>query len=175
MSSLARIAALHGLCFLLWACAPALDWRDVRPQGSGLTLLFPCKPSAQERRVVLAGQPVRLALHVCSAAGQTWGLALADLGDPGLVGQALADLQRSAAANIGAAPQPLQALTVAGATPHAASVRARLNGRLPDGEPVRMQVAVFTRGTVVYQASALGTALQDEPAEVFLASVRFQP
>ena len=71
---------------LLAACAPALDWRDVRLEGSGVLLLFPCKPDSQTRTLSLAGASVRLSLHACSAAGSTWALAVADLGDPARVG-----------------------------------------------------------------------------------------
>jgi hypothetical protein len=163
-------------CLVLAACSPALDWREVRPEGSGAVLLFPCRPVAQERRLPLAGQPVQLKLLACSAGGQTWGLAQADLGDPALLGLALAQLRAAAAANIGAtaAGSPL-ALQVPGATPHDGSARVRLAGRLPGGAAAQMQVAVFTRGTQVYQATALGEALGEEAAETFFSSIRFPP
>ena len=72
------------------ACAPALDWREVRPAGSGITLLFPCKPDSHARQVQLGPHSVRLELHACTAAGTTWALAFADMGDPARVGPALA-------------------------------------------------------------------------------------
>ena len=160
---------------LLAGCAPALDWRDVRPAGSGAALLFPCRPAGQERRLRLGGQTVRLALHACSAGGQTWGLAFADVADPALVGPALVELRAAAVANIGAAAGQALALAVIGATPHPASARERLQGHLPDGGAVRMQVAVFARGTQVYQATVLGEHLPDEAAETFFAAIRFKP
>ena len=49
----------------MWACSPSLDWREVRPLDSSVVALFPCKPSGQERRVLMAGQPVRLTLLAC--------------------------------------------------------------------------------------------------------------
>ncbi len=175
MTSLGRRVAPVIAALALMACAPALNWRDVRPEGSGAQLLFPCKPDAQERRVALAGPPVRLALHVCEAAGQTWALAWADVADPTRVAPALAALQAGAAANVGArsaasAPQP-----VPGATPQATGGRTRLQGQRSDGQAVQMQTLVFARGTQVFQASVLGAALSEEAAEVYFSAIRFPP
>jgi hypothetical protein len=159
----------------LTACAPALNWRDVRPEGSAAQLLFPCKPDAQERRVALAGPPVRLVLHLCEAGGQTWALALADVADPARVPPALAALQAGAAANVGAPAAAAAPQAVPGATPQPGSGRTRLQGRRSDGQAVQMQTLVFARGTQVFQASVLGAALSDEAVEAYFASIRFPP
>ncbi|HSM22203.1 MAG TPA: hypothetical protein VK876_08350 [Rubrivivax sp.] len=176
MTLTARSAAgAGGAALLLAACAPALDWRDVRPEGSNMTLLMPCKPTAQQRRLPLAGAAVILSLHACSADGQTWGVAHADVEDPARVAAALAELRVSAAANVDAgAAEPLQ-LQVPGATPQPASERVRLEGHLPDGRPVQVQVAVFAQGTRVFQVTALGERLPGEAAETFFGSIRFAP
>ena len=158
----------------LQGCAPALDWRDVRPAGSGAVLLFPCKPSVQERPVALAGVTVRLALHACSAGGLTWGLAHAEMTDPSLVGPALAALRAAAARNLGATPAALAPLAIAGATPHPESGSTRLEGRTPAGAALRMQVVVCARGTQVIQASVLGEALPEEAVQTFIGSIRFE-
>jgi len=173
-STLRTRAQAAGLaaCAGLLGCAPALDWRDVRPEGSALQLQFPCRPTTQRRDVPLAGARVNLALHACAAGGQTWGLAVADAVDPGRVGPALAELADAARRNLGAsAGQPL-ALKVPGATPNDASIRLRLQGRLPDGGAAQMQLAVFARGTQVFQATVLGPTVPDAAAETFFASLR---
>lgn len=155
----------------LWACTPALDWREVRPPGSGIVALFPCKPNAMTRGVPLAGQNVALSLHACSAGGQTWGLAHADVGDPARVGAALQELRASAARNLGAAAGRPLALKVAGATPNPAAGRDQIDGRAPDGQALAGQVAVFARGTVVFQATVLGAALSADAAETFFGAL----
>jgi hypothetical protein len=159
---------------LLAACAPALDWREVRPTDSGLVALFPCKPNALTRNVMLAGQTVRLSMHACRAGDQTWALAHADVGDPARVGASLEELRRSAAANLGAEPGRSRelALAVPGATPNPASIREQLSGRLPDGQPAVEQFAVFVRGTVVFQATVLGATVPADAADTFFASLR---
>jgi hypothetical protein len=176
---------------LLVACTPALDWRDVRPAGSGLVIQFPCKPAALERKLALAGTPVTLSLSACKAERHTWGLAHADVADPAKVGPALAELLASARGNVGGAAAPVatlaptpasgvptaaaSALAVPGATPNPQSARVQWSGTLPDGTAVQMHVAVFARGTRVFQATALGAAGDTEllsAAEAFFASMR---
>ena len=173
--SAARAGCACAAAFLLAACSPALDWRDVRPAGSGVTLLMPCKPVLQERTLPLAGAPVRLSLQACSADGQTWGIAHADVADPARVAAALVELRSSAAANVAAGPAEALPLQVPGATPQAASGRVRFDGRLPDGRPVQVQLAVFAQGTRVFQATALGERLPHEGAQTFMGSIRFLP
>jgi hypothetical protein len=156
----------------LAACTPSLDWREVRPEGSALTLLMPCRPSAQTRSVVLAGRSVRLVLTACSAGGQTWAVAAADLADPAVVEPALVELRQSAARNLGAADAAALPLAVSGATPNAASVRVGFAGHLPDGAAVQEQVALFTRGTVVFQATVVGARLPPDAVDTFFGSLR---
>ncbi|MDP1646754.1 MAG: hypothetical protein Q8M01_00930 [Rubrivivax sp.] len=173
--SAARAGCVCAAAFLLAACSPTLDWRDVRPAGSGLTLLMPCKPVVQERSLPLAGAPVRLSLQACSAGGRTWGIAHADVADPARVGVALGELRSSAAANIAGGAAETLPLQVPGATPQAASERVRFGGRLPDGRPVQVELAVFAHGTRVFQATALGEQLTLEAAQTFFGSIRLQP
>ena len=161
---------------LLLACAPALDWREVRPAGGGIVLLMPCKPDSHARQVHLGPDAVRLELHACMAAGTTWALAFADVGDPARVGPALVELQASAARNLAAAVEPMQLpLKAEGATPNPASRRVQLQGHMPDGRAVTEQVAVFAKGTRVYQAVALGGALDPEAVDSFFGSLRLAP
>jgi hypothetical protein len=179
MTLTARSAAGAGwagaAALLLAACAPALDWREVRPEGSRVVLLMPCKPTAQQRQLPLAGAAVRLSLHACRADGQTWGIAHADVEDPARVAAALAELRASTAANVAAEGVQRLPLEVPGATPQPGSERVRFDGRLPDGRPVQAQVAVFAHGTHVFQVTALGERLPDEAADTFFGSIRLAP
>ena len=159
----------------LGACAPALDWREVRPAHSQLQLSMPCKPSLQQRKVQLAGHAVVLSLHACTADDQTWALAFADFADPARIGPALSELRASAAANLDASQVEGLPLKVSGATPNPASERVALKGRLPNGKAVQEQVAVFAYGTRVYQATVIGATVSAEAAENFLTSLRVVP
>lgn len=175
MKSRTLRAVWTAVCMGLVACSPALNWREVHPPGTRLQAMFPCKPTAQERKVRLAGQTVVLSLHACTTAGWTWGLAHADVADPNLLGAGLNELRSTSAANIGATtaePLPLQ---VPGATPHPATARVHLSGRRPDGQALQMQMVVFAHGTRVFQATVLGERAPAEEATSFFSGLRFLP
>ena len=167
-----RSTPLIAAAVVLAACSPALDWREVRPDGSGAALMLPCRPASHARDVVLAGAPARLTLYACNTSGMTWALAYADLDDPGRVRLALRELRAAAATNLGAGPDRPLDWRMAGATPHAESGRFELQGRLPAGKAVREQVAVYARGTTVYQATVVGETLDPEAVEVFFSGLR---
>lgn len=156
----------------LAACSPALDWRDVQLDAAALRLQMPCKPARQQRTLPLAGSPVQLTLLVCSADGQTFGLAHADVVDPARVLPALQELGAAAARNIGGTASRATPLQLPGATPSPASQRQRLAGRLPDGKPAQMELALFVVGTRVFQASVLGEALRDDAVETFFGALQ---
>jgi hypothetical protein len=144
----------------------------MRPEDSGAVAMFPCRPASHAREVMLGGARVQLTLHACTAGDTTWALAHADLGDPARIGTALQELLDAAAANLSAGPPRPLALKVEGATPHPATRRVALEGRLPDGRAVQEQVAVFTKGTRVFQATAVGARLPEEALEVFFGGLR---
>lgn len=158
--------------FGLAACSPTLDWRELRLAGSGAQLMFPCKPSSQTRPLELGGVRVPLTLHACSAGGATYALAVGDVGDAGRIAAALTQLGDAATRNLGGDAQALPLPHVAGATPQPQSRRLLVRGHLPDGSAVQQQLAVFSRGTRIYQASVLGASLDGEGVETFLGSIR---
>lgn len=162
-------------CVGLGGCSPALDWREVRPSGTQLLALFPCKAVGQERRVQLAGQTVLLSLHACAAGGRTWGLAHADVVDPALLRAAMDELRAAAVTNIGAGNPRALPFQVPGATPHEASARVVLTGARPDGQAVEMQLAVFAHGTRVFQATVLGPHATGDDAASFFSNLRIEP
>ena len=51
MNPRALKSAALAACVALVACSPALDWREVRPSGTRLLAMFPCKAGAQQRSV----------------------------------------------------------------------------------------------------------------------------
>ena len=158
----------------LAACAPGHDWRETRSADGAVGLLFPCRPLQHERNVPIAGANRKLVLQSCEAGGQTWALASADLVDPALLGAALDELARAAAANLGATPTT-QGLQVPGATPHPGSRRLALVGRRPDGQASQMHTALFAHGTRVYQATVLGEVAPADAVAVFFDSLRAGP
>jgi len=157
------------------ACTPALDWRDFRPDGAPLAMLFPCKPDGHARMLPLAGQTVRLTLHACQAGDVTWALAWTDVQDPARVAPALRALREASQANLSAPAASPQSWNLPGATPQPDSGRWTLRGRGPDGGALSAEVGVFARGTAVFQVTALATgegASTAQAVDTFFSSLR---
>lgn len=166
-----RLAALIALA-LLCACSPTLDWREVRPEGSGAVLLFPCKPSTDTRTVTLDGVRVRMLLTACRAGDATWALAFADVGEPSRVTSALAALRAATVANLGAPAQLLGPMRVSGMTPNPLAEHLRTRGKLPGGEAVTLEAGFFVKGTWVFQSTVMGGGPSSEAVDVFFDNLK---
>jgi hypothetical protein len=171
MHRIRRVASLL-IAVAAQGCAPTLDWREVRPPDSAAVALFPCKPASHARQVVLAGEPATLTLHACQAGGATFALGHARMADPARVGPALQELRRAAAANLDGQEMQARPFRVEGMTPHDAAVRIGVHGRRPDGRAAQEDLAVFAKGTQVYQAVVLAPRIDAEVADTYMASLR---
>jgi hypothetical protein len=159
----------------LTACSPVENWREVRPPDSELRLLFPCRPTSLTRSVVLAGAPVELTLLACAAGGSAYALKHGDVVDPAKVSPALRVLAAASALNIGAEAVAGEPHAVAGMSPNPDARRRQLQGRLPDGRPVREEHLTFARGTRVYQLSVVGAAPPPAAVQSFFESATLRP
>lgn len=166
---LGRALALFGLT----ACSPALDWREVRVDSANLVALFPCRPVAQTRELLLGDRPVAMTLQACEAGGATFALAVADVKDPAQVGAALAALRAASQAKQadGAPAAQAAALAVDGATPQQTAGRWVLHGKRADGAALPVDTAVFASGTWVVQATVIGPV----DTAAFFEGLRFVP
>jgi len=160
---------------LLAACSPTLDWRESRPEGSGATMLFPCRPDRHERNVRVVETTLRLQLHSCTAGGATFSLAVGDGAEPAQVTPLLAALRNQLLANVAASEATERDLpAIAGATPNPESALLRIVGRRADGRRVVAHAAFFVKGLRLYQATVLA---DDDPQgsetlATFFASIR---
>lgn len=159
----------------LAACAPALDWREVRPVESEAVALFPCKPERALREVTLAGARVRMHLASCSAEAATYALGHALVADPSKVNAALAELRAASAANIGAQAATGTAWSVSGMTPNPLAEKLVMEGRDAQGETVREEAAFFVKGLRVYQATVVGPRLDREAVDTFFSGLKLTP
>ena len=164
--------ALLAASALLAACSPALDWRQLHPEGWSLGVALPCRPASLARQVALAGAPVELRLLTCSADGHTFAIASAELTDPARVGPALQALGTAARANVQGQIDTEQPAAVPGMTPYPDARRWQLTGRLPDGVAVREQVLVFGHGLRVFQATVVGPRADERMAQPFFDSIK---
>lgn len=168
-----RAAAASAVGAGLAGCSPALEWRDVRLPDTALVAQLPCKPGRFGRAVEVAGRPLQLFMLSCEAGGVTYGVATAEVGDPAQVPAVLDGLASAAVSALHAAEPRFAPLDLAGATPFAENVSARLLGVRPDGQAVEESIRVFARGTRVFQASAIGATLPDPAVQPFHEGLRF--
>ena len=112
----------------------------------------------------------------CTAGDTVFALTFADVKDPARVGSALDELGLAQRSHLrspdGAASR---AVAVPGMTPNPHAVQWSLTGQLPDGRAVQERAALFSHGTVVYQATMLGPRLDAEAQDTFFGALRVGP
>jgi hypothetical protein len=169
-ASLLAVALVAAL--LAAGCSPTYNWRRVQPEGSAALAMFPCRPSHEVRQVTLAGTPVSLAVAACHAGDAMFALSYADVGELPRVAPALQALRDAAVANLRGQVIARQPAAVDGMTPSAAAEVLDVQGRLPDGDAVHERLAVFARGSRVYQATMFGRRLDSDATETFFQGLQ---
>lgn len=168
----AVVAALLSLA----ACSPTFNWREVRPEGTRLNLLLPCKPDKAQKVVPLGGQATSLSMLGCDAGGATFAVAVADVGDASQAGPVLAQWQNLTLANMKAAPasrQPI-VLKIPGASAGLPVARLQAQGQRADGTAVSGQAAYFAQGSQLFQVVMYAPQIAPDVAETFFASLKFE-
>lgn len=173
----AACAGMIALPLALGGCSPALNWREVRLEEPGLIAMFPCRPVAQSRELTLAERPLSVKLHACEAAGGTYAVMAAKVPDPSSVNAVLLALRDTSLAKLDTPDGASAARTgwqVPGMTPQPAAGRWTLTHDRGREAPVRLDTALFARGTWVIQASVIAPASgADKAAEPFFEGLGF--
>lgn len=165
---------LAAVALALAACSPTLNWRDVRPEGTSLSLLLPCKPDKAEKQVPLGGEPTMLRMLGCDAGGLTFAISAADVGDGAEAPAILLAWQQLTLTNMKAAKaDTTKSLKLAGAT-GAPAVWVKANGQRVDGTPVVGHAAYFSQGATVFQAVIYGADVKPEVAETYFSGMKFE-
>jgi hypothetical protein len=166
------ISAVLALATLA-ACNPTFNWRDVRPDGTALSLLMPCKPDKAQKTVPLGGQPTELMLLSCDAGGVTFAVAVADVKDAAKTAATLAQWQSATLANIKATPlTPGAALKLTGLPSGAVLVKA--TGQRANGQAVSSRAAYFAQGAQVFQAVMYADKIAPDVADTFFSGLKFE-
>jgi len=167
-------AAGLGVAFAALACSPTYDWREARPEGSGVALMFPCRPAKTERTTRIGTAAVPVQLHSCSAGDAVFGLAAIDTADPVAVTPMLAALRAQTATNLAGTATEESAFSPPGATPNPRSARLAIVGSRPDGRRVVAQAAFFVKGLRLYEATVLNVDASGgrEAADTFFGAIR---
>ena len=156
-------------------CSEAIDWREMRPEGTELAVAMPCKPGTHEDAVLLAGQRAQMRVFACRSNGALFALGHVRLADPTQAGAALASLAEAASANKRGTVGDGQPAQVAGMTPLPQARQWRWEGVGGDQKPAIAWVTVFSYGPHVYQATVIGTATHEALAQHFRAALAVRP
>ena len=170
-----RRVAPAGILIAALGCSQAPDWREMRPAGMHLAVAMPCRPSSHERELQLAGQPVSMRLFACQSQGATFGLGHVRLADATRAGAMLTALGEAARANVRAAAQDGEPAQVPGMTPLPQARQWRWTGTRPDGQAVTAWVTVFAYGPNIYQATVVGTAVDEALVRHFRSALAVRP
>ncbi len=165
------MALFSAIALSLAACSPTFNWREVRPEGSALGFLLPCKPDKAEKTVPLGGQPAAMQLLGCDAGGATFAVAVADVGEVARVPAVLAEWQAATLANMKAGAPQVAPLKLKGAVQ---PVLVTAEGRRADGSAVTGRAAYFAHGTQVFQAVMYSGKLEADAAETFFSSLKLE-
>jgi hypothetical protein len=182
MSSFLRPVCLAAALLALSACNPTFNWREVRPDSTGLSLLLPCKPDKAEKTVPLGGQPTQLLMLGCDAGDATFAVAVADIGDASRAEAVLAQWQALTLANMKAGPvgtgagatqaTPFRPSGMTGGPP---ALMVKSSGQRADGQAVAGQAAYFSRGSQLFQVVLYARVIDPVVADTYFSSLKFEP
>ncbi len=156
----------------LGACSPAMDWREVRPPGSGFVVLFPQKPAQSERRLPTPAGVVMMRMYSVRVGEHMLAAGFADF--PAALEAPLLDALRDALiANINGQLTSEREITSAGIHGREFNARGTL-GRGADAPAGLLQARLLVRGQRYFQLVSLGGpgSLQQADIEFFLGSLK---
>lgn len=164
------------LAVLLAACSPALNWRDVQPDDTALTLLLPCKPDVAQQTVPMGGVSTQLTIQGCDAGGATFAVAVADVGSASQVVRALGQWESVTLAGIKANARDARRdpAKIPGAAGSPAPVLVRALGQRADGSAIYSHALYFAHGTQVFQVLMLASTIAPEAEDMFFSNVKLR-
>lgn len=160
--------------FLLAACSPTLNWREVPLAGGELKALLPCKPDKASRKQSLAAQEIDISMLGCEAGGALYAVSVAELGAPDKALAVQVQWQANLLGNMGATSSANSSFAIKGATPQLDPVRLTAVGVRPDGGPVQAQGVWFARGPHLYHAVIYAERISAEMSEPFFGGLELQ-
>lgn len=173
------VVVLAPVLWLVAACTPEYDWREVRPEGAGFAVLMPDKPASMTRRIQLEGLDLEMTMHGARVKDVAYTVGTVTLPDATQATreQVLAAMRRAMVGNIGgteraAVPVAISRIDASGARiGEAPGLQIEATGRMRESDAVLLArfVAVDDRA---WQAVVLGPRPDREPASQFLESLR---
>lgn len=165
------VVALSGFP-LFHGCSPTFNWRDVRPDQTPLSALFPCKPDQGARRVSLGAKEVTMTMLGCHAGAATFTLAYADTKDVASTGAVLGHWKLATLGTMRAQASSELPFLPKGASILPQSVQVQAMGVRPDGTAMAAQAVWFAVGSLVFQAAIYADTISPAVAETYFSGLR---
>ena len=174
-----RFASAALAAFLLAACAPEYNWREVRSSEHGYLVMLPGKPASMTRTILLEETEVPMTMQGARVDETAFTVAVATLPDdrPITREKAQAAMRAGMVRNIGGTERVADARDVtvvdaSGVTQgRVPGVRVEADGSA-QGKAMTMLAGFTSRGTRAYQWVAVGPDVRREEALTFLDSFR---
>ncbi len=174
-----------GVCTLMTACNPALDWREYHSDEGGYSVLLPQKPGRAQRALATPAGTVTMHMLSVQADNTLFGAASADFGKPPDAATQAA-MRAALLKNLDGAVVSDKPVTAAGnSAGNSAGAPAQLTGRevikrgsFGSGEravPGEMRARFFVRGNRYYQIAAIGSMGAVPAADLDLFFDSFKP
>ena len=159
-----------GTGFLLCACSPKYDWREIRGEGAPYSVMLPAKPASYSRPVNIGGNKVTMTMTATEVDGITFAVGTAELPDAATAARAVTAMKDALVNNIHGRVQR-EAATSNGA---AADITVDASGKDPSGQARVLHARFLARDKRVYQVIVTGKegAVPQEAVDTFLASFR---
>ena len=162
------------MAMLLLACSPALNWREVRPDGASLFALFPCRPDQGVQTVALGEHEVKMTMMGCEAGGAMFTLAHVAL-DGSIDPEVLRVQWRlGTLASMQGEPGNEEPFELKKASASLSPTQIRAAGKRANGSPVEMRATWFAVGGVLYQAAVYADHGVDEVARTYFDGIRIE-
>lgn len=155
--------------FLLIACSPKYDWREVRGGGAPFIVTLPAKPASHTRQIDLDGLPVTMTMTATEVDDVTFAVGAAELGDAAQSSKAINAMKTALVRNIGGTVRhekstPAMIEIEAGGPPGSGS----------GGQPRLMLARFYAKDKFIYQVVVVGAekSVSREAADTFFTSFK---
>jgi uncharacterized protein involved in outer membrane biogenesis len=170
--------SLHALVLCVWlvsACTPTYDWREVHGTDAPFSILMPAKPATFSRMVNLNGQHVMMTMTAAEVDKVTFAVGTAALPDAEKARIALTSMKSGLVKNIsGTIKRETASENKAAGTTSIEIDAVGPPSPTSSGEPVRLVVHFVAKGKLVYQVLMVGRekALTHDAMDTFFASFK---
>ncbi len=145
--------------FLLSACSPKYDWREVRSDTAAYVLALPTKPTTFSRKIDLNGTQVSMTMVASEVDGVTFAIGSAELPDATQAQVALPAMKTAMINNIGGLIKQEKVLTIPqsmNAPGTVAVTEIEATGKMANGQTRILFARFLAKENRVYQLVVVG-------------------